>query len=195
MYVNDICFGLFVDIYDNIYCSLGNLHQIIKKSFNDNVNMSSICAGTGISGTTSDMLNEPHGIFVDTKFNLYVADSGNNRIQVFQSGHLNGTTTVGNDAPGTIALNYPTDIILDAQGYYFITDTNNHRIVGSSPNGFRCIAGCSGTSGSGSDQLFFPSSLSFDSSGNLFVTDTNNSRVQKFILTENSCGMFILTIY
>jgi len=191
MYVNGSCFGLFVDIYDNIYCSLGSLHQIIKKSSNNDANTSNIVAGNGINGSTSNMLSEPHGIFVNTKFVLYVADSGNNRIQRFGSGQLNATTVVGSDVSGTITLNYPTGIVLDSQGYFFIADTNNNRIVGSSGNGFRCIVGCLDESGSGSNQLYFPSGLSFDSSGNLFVTDTYNNRVQKFLLTANSCGKFL----
>jgi hypothetical protein len=189
MYVNDSCYGLFVDIYGNLYCSLRNLHIVVEKSFNDNASISTIIAGNdGNNGSASDMLNAPGGIFVNTQFNLYVADSGNNRIQFFRSGQLNATTLVGSGVPGTITLNYPTGLVLDSQGYLFIADTNNHRIIGSGPNGFRCIAGCSGESGSGSDQLYFPWSLSFDSSGNLFVADSYNDRIQKFLLKENSCG-------
>ena len=90
----------------------------------------------------------------------------------------------------TITLNYPIAIILDADKYLFIADYFNHRIIGSNSNGFRCIAGCSGSSGSASNQLSHPSSLSFDSYGNIFVTDFMNSRIQKFFFMTNSCSKY-----
>jgi sugar lactone lactonase YvrE len=136
------------------------------------------------------MLYNPQGIYVDINFNLYVADSRNNRIQLFQSGQLNATTIAGNGAPETIMLNNPTDVVLDADGYIFIVDSKNYRIVGSGPNGFRCIVGCSGASGSLSNQLNSPQAMAFDSYGNIFVTDYNNNRIQKFLLATNSCGTY-----
>jgi sugar lactone lactonase YvrE len=83
-------------------------------------------------------------------------------------------------------LNCPSGVILDGNGYLFISDSNNHRIVGSGPNGFRCIVGCSTVSGSSASQLSYPSDLKFDSYGNIYVTDEGNSRIQKFILIPNT---------
>ena len=56
------------------------------------------------AGSASDRLADPQGIFVDIDFNLYVADNGNNRIQLFLPGQLNATTVAGIGAPGTITL-------------------------------------------------------------------------------------------
>jgi hypothetical protein len=192
MNTNDSCYGLFIDINNTLYCSMGNLNQVVKASVTNGVNVTIVAAGNGVAGSASNMLNDCHGIFVDSSFNLYVADSGNNRIQFFQSGQLNGITLAGDGASGTVVLNYPTAIILDAGGNLYIADTNNDRIVRSDPTGYRCIAGCSGSNGSASDQLNKPSSLSFDSYGNLFVTDQDNARILQFILATNSCGEHFL---
>jgi hypothetical protein len=178
------CDGLFVDINDNIYCSMGAENKVIKKP-------SIVVAGTGSDGSSSNMLYSPSGIFVDTSFNLYVADAGNNRIQYFKSGELDATTLAGEKAVGTITLVRPTGIVLDTDKYLFIVDQFNYRIIGSGPNGFRCVAGCSGKSGSASNQLDAPFALSFDSYGNIFVTDRDNHRVQKFILSTNSCSKYL----
>jgi DNA-binding beta-propeller fold protein YncE len=185
------CWDIFVDISNMLYCSLGERHQIIAKSLNYNTNSFTIVAGTGSADIALNTLNNPRGIFVDINFDLYVADCGNNRIQLFHEGKLTGITIAGSGSSNlTITLNCPTGIILDADKYLFIVDSGNHRIVRSGLNGFQCLLACSGSSGSASNQLNGPWSLSFDSYGNIFVTDQGNSRIQKFILSTNSSGKF-----
>ncbi|CAF0966370.1 unnamed protein product [Adineta steineri] len=186
MNVNGSCFGLFIDINNNLYCSLRNLHQVVKLLLNNVSTIPTIAAGNGSAGSLSNMLNSPQGIYVDSNSNLYIADCANNRIQFVQTGQLDGVTIVGNGSSANITLNYPTGIVLDSNGYLFIVDSYNHRIVGSSYYGFRCIVGCSG-GGSTMYQLSFPQSMAFDSYGNIYVTDRNNSRVQQFALQNNSC--------
>ena len=137
------CAGLFVDVNNDLYCSQDSRNQVLKKSLNDPRKATSIIAGTGGSGSASHMLNAPNGVFVTENLDLYVADYNNHRIQLFRSGELNGTTVVGAAAPGTISLYKPVSIVLDADGYLFIVDRGNHRIVGSGPYGFRCLVGCS----------------------------------------------------
>jgi len=190
MYVGQECFGLFVDINDILYCSMRDIHQIVSKSLNSVADTLTVAAGIGCPGSASDMLNLPSGIFVDINLTLYVADCGNDRIQLFQSDPFNGTTVAGNGSGATIALNCPTGIVLDGDNYLFIVDSGNNRIIRSESNGFQCIAGCSRSSGSASNQLNNPWSLSFDSYGNIFVTDRDNNRIQKFILSTNSCGTY-----
>jgi hypothetical protein len=121
---------------------------------------------------------------------LYIADSGNNRIQLYLSGQSTGITVAGSGSTLTVILNYPTAVILDANGYLYIADTNNDRIVRTDPSGYRCIVGCTGSSGTAANELSRPWSLSFDSYGDLFVTDQNNTRIQKFILATDSCGEY-----
>ncbi len=189
MNVNSLCSGLFVDTNDTLYCSMALNHQVVKKSLKDpEMTSVTVAAGTGSQGSAFNELNQPVGIFVDVNFDLYVADCGNDRVQLFQSGELNGLTLAGSGSINpTINLNCPTGIVLDAEKYLFIVDYGNDRIVGSGLNGFRCLVGCYGR-GSQSNQLFDPFSFSFDRSGNMFVADYGNSRIQKFEYLEKSCG-------
>lgn len=183
------CWDLFVDISNTLYCSLGGRHQVIAKSLNYSINAFTIVAGTGSADIAPNNLDNPRGIFVDINFDLYVADCGNDRIQLFHSGKLFGITVAGSGSSNfTTTLDCPTGIILDADNYLFIVDHNNHRIIRSQSTGFGCLIGCSGFSGSASNQLNAPWSLSFDRYGNIFVTDQGNSRIQKFIRTINSSG-------
>ena len=187
--ISDYILSVFIAINNIFYCSINGLHKVVKKSLDDISSTTTTVAGNGTQGSSSKLLNGPFGIFVDTNFDLYVADYWNNRIRLFRLGQINGTTVAGNTSPNiTISLSYPTNVILDGNKYLFITDSNNHRIIGSDENGFRCIVACSMSSGATSDKLSAPQSLTFDSFGNLFVVDYSNNRIQKFCLSTNFCN-------
>jgi len=184
MKVTSQCYGLFVDIYENLYCSMYDNHRVDKKWSNGKT---TIVAGSSFAGSPSDMLIYPLGIFVDINLDLYVADSLNHRIQLFRLNQRNGTTVAGNGSTRlTIELYFPSGIVLDGDQHLFIVDSYNHRIIVSDENGFRCIFGCLGQ-GSTNDKLSGPYAMSFDSYGNIYVTDGSNHRIQK-IVKNNICG-------
>ena len=186
--IEEQCDSIFIDTNESLYCSIHSYNKVIKRALNSSVNQSVIVAGTGCAGVSSDMLNYPCGLFVTINFDLYVADSNNNRIQLFPSGQRNAITRAGNDAVGTISLSYPRAVVLDADEYLFIVDSINNRIVRSGPDGLRCVVACTGSSGSASNKLNSPQGVAFDSFGNLFVLDSGNSRVERFNLLSNSCS-------
>ena len=106
MYTCQTCYDLFVDTDNTLYCSMLYFHQVVLKSLNSESNALRIVAGTGSSNSTSTTLNAPRGIFVDINLDLYVADYGNHRIQLFRSGQLNATTVAGStSSTTTISLN------------------------------------------------------------------------------------------
>ncbi|CAF3877835.1 unnamed protein product [Adineta steineri] len=86
---------------------------------------------TGLSGSTSTLLNQPIGITLDPLGNIYVADSGNHRIQFFVAGQSNGTTIAGvTGSPGISQnqLNSPYWVIVDNQLNLYVSDHNNNRV-------------------------------------------------------------------
>ncbi|CAF1449839.1 unnamed protein product, partial [Adineta steineri] len=187
MNVNSGCYGLFIDINNTLYCSMFFNGKIVKRWLNDSEMISTTAVGTGIGGSASNELDQPMGIFVDVNFDLYVADCGNHRIQLFKFEELNGTTIVGEESSNNIiSLSYPSGVVLDADKYLFIVDQFNHRIIRSGSNDIRCIIGCD-EEGSQSHQLSSPVTLSFDSYGNIFIIDRSNHRIQKFDFLSNSC--------
>ena len=188
MNVEQECYGLFVDLRNILYCSIMDRHQVVAKSLENDSDDQVTVAGTGCSGSSLSMLSYPCGIFVDHNTSLYVADCGNNRVQLFYQGESIATTIILNGITGIFSLNCPTGVTLDANNYLFIVDNGNHRILGSGPNGFRCLLGCISQPASTSNQLSYPQTMSFDKYGNIFVVDTGNSRIQKFILLNNTLG-------
>lgn len=191
MHVNISCKSLFVNLNNTIYCTQSSLHQVVKKSLDNNLTTPTIAVGTGVAGATPDMLNAPSGIFVDTNFDIYVVDTGNNRIQSFEAGQINAITVAGSMTINvTFNLSAQMGVALDGNKYVFIVDRGTNRIIGSGPDGFRCIVGCSEVAGSSPSELKYPKTLSFDSYGNLFVADQYNFRIQKFSLSSNVCRKY-----
>jgi DNA-binding beta-propeller fold protein YncE len=191
MNVNGSCTGIFVSSTNSLYCSSIRHHRVIKIELDSTFTIPINVAGTGCPGPVANMLNHPHGIYIDINSNLYVADSHNNRIQNFSPDQLNATTVAGFGAIVYFILNRPTGIVFDADGYLYIVDSGNHRIIQSTLDGFRCLVGCSGESGITSSQLNNPQTMAFDNNGNIFVTDFNNYRIQKFLLHISKCGTSI----
>jgi hypothetical protein len=182
------CRGLFIDINNTLYCSSYGRHTVFSTSLNDNNNILPVAGTDNDPGSSSVGLIEPHGIFVDTNFDLYVADTGNCRIQRFLPGESNGTTVAGKGIPQNLQLNRPTDVVLDSDRYLFIADNENHRIIRVGVDMFECIIGCTNHSGAASNEFNKPYAIRFDSYGNLYVADEFNYRIQKFMVTTNSCG-------
>jgi len=82
-------------------------------------------------------LNAPTAVIVDGEGNLYVADTGNQRVLIMTAETglivtIAGTGTYGLGADGVAAtesdLGNPTGLALDQEGNLYIADTDNHRI-------------------------------------------------------------------
>jgi hypothetical protein len=182
------CYGLFYDIADNLYCSLYEEHQVVKQSVRANGSTPVIVAGSADARSRSNALYEPRGIFVDINFDLYVADSHNQRVQLFHLGEKNGITVAGNSKTSRIVLSRPTGVIMDANKDLYIVDSVYNRIIRSNSIGFECVVGCSSADSSTSYQLWTPTVAAFDNFGNIFVANRAIQGVQKFLLMTDTCS-------
>ncbi|NDD63272.1 MAG: hypothetical protein EBZ36_04740, partial [Acidobacteria bacterium] len=158
-------------------------------------------AGDGAAGNDGDgqlakvaRLNLPSAITFDQAGNLYIADTGNNRIRrVTPSGRItafagNGMLgSSGDGGPATEAtFNSPGSLAFDSKGNLYIADTSNHRIRRVSPDGkIATVAGngsdfMAGDGGPAVDaSLYFPQGIAVDGADNLLIADTGNLRVRR----------------
>jgi len=76
----------------------------------------------------------PSDIAVDSQGNIYVLDSGNHRVQKFDSDGQY-IATIGNRGQGPGEFNYPLSIDIDSKGYLYISDPQNQRVHILKPDG------------------------------------------------------------
>jgi predicted membrane-bound mannosyltransferase/DNA-binding beta-propeller fold protein YncE len=134
----------------------------------------------GGTGSGDGQLLQPRNLALGPDGLIYVADSGNHRIQVFDSNgqFIRGWGAFGSE-PGL--LNEPWGIAVD-DDYVYVADTWNHRLQKFTLNGgFVAVLGASGSPVAGDlgGGLFFgPRDIVILADGNLLITDTGNHRLQ-----------------
>ncbi|MGP8245338.1 MAG: IPT/TIG domain-containing protein [Bryobacteraceae bacterium] len=159
--------------------------------------------GDGGSPSTSE-LRQPEDVAVDSKGNIYIADTGNGAIREISQGVINfiaGACVVtsgcsvgysGDNGLAVLAgLIEPYGVAVDAAGNVYIAERNDGRIrqVAAGPNYlnnyiFTIIGnGNIGFSGDGGNalaaQLSAPTGVALDSAGNVYVADSQNYRIRR----------------
>lgn len=211
--------GIAFDSSGNLYISDTGNHRIRRVT----LGLISTVAGNGVAGYSGEglavtvSLNGPTGLSVDPSNNVYIADSGNNRVRrINPSGFIStlaGNGTSGSSGDGSLAtlarLNSPQGVAADALGSIYIADTNNHRIrqvtaglvittvAGTGSPGYSGDGG-----GAAAAALNSPSGLALDSGANIYIADRDNRRVRRlklgFVFNTNpvnaAAGYIISTV-
>ena len=192
------------DSDDNIYISDGYINSRIAK-FDKHGNWIKSWGSRGTGGAHANenpgQLNTPHNIGIDRQNNVYVADRGNRRIQVFDRdgnfqrfivlnapydkkrhpvlGNLNPNPP-DETQPWTICItNGPTQ-------YLYTSDSEPGRVYKLALDGR--IVGMLGESGHEMGQFNWIHGIACPSENVLYVADMNNWRVQKLLLHPQARG-------
>jgi len=168
-------------------------------------------AGTGTAGFSGDghaateaQLDTPWGVSMDAGGNVYIADTGNQRIRRVSAlssliGTVAGTGVGGFNGDGlpaaTTQLHNPLGVLAAGAGTIYIADQTNHRIRKASRS-VTTVAG-SGTGGFSGDggpavaaELFYPKDVAMDATGALYLADSENNRVRKLVPVRSTAGDF-----
>ena len=123
--------------------------------------------------------NEPWSVAVDSKGNVYVADTWNHRIQKFTSdGQFIKMWGTFGQAETPDGMWGPRGLAMDANDRLFVTDTGNKRVVIFDSEGN--FISQFGSVGMDAGQFDEPVGIAVNSQGQVVVADTWNRRVQVF---------------
>ena len=183
--------GGSVDPQGNIYIADGS-NRIRKITRDGTV---STLAGTGVPGYVDGradqaMFNQPLGVAVDFQGNVWVADTGNNRIRRISAAGVVSTVAGSGlsgyvDGSGTAAwFNFPNDLAVDAQGNVYVSEFSNHAVRKITPEGVVSTWAGNGSAGYADGaraQARFnqPGGIARDGAGNLYVSEWGGQRVRK----------------
>jgi len=186
------------DSDDNIYISDGYINSRVAK-FDKRGNWIKSWGSRGTGGAHANenpsQFNTPHNIGVDRQNNVYVADRGNRRIQVFdRDGNfqrfivLNATydktrhPVLGNPNPNPPDETQPWTICITngPTQYLYTSDQEPGRVYKLTLDGK--IVGALGESGHELGQFNWIHGIACPSENTIYVADMNNWRVQKLIL-------------
>ena len=139
-------------------------------------------------GSSQDYTKPPGGGIAVAGNYVYVADSGNNRIQRF---NLSGGEQMewGSKGSGPAQFRYPRGLAANA-AEVLVADDDNHRIEKFDPDGG--YQGSAGSQGQGPGQFGFPYGIALDSQ-NAYVTLEGNQSTIRIAKTGGSPGFIGLT--
>ena len=188
--------GLALDAGGNLYIAdSGNYRLRAIASASRNI---ATVAGDGLyrfggdGGQAIDaQLNSPTGIAVDSKGNMYFADTGNNRVRMVTPAGIIATVAggalleypAGDNGPATGAsLNSPTDVALDSAGNLYIADSGNSVVREVLPSGTITTVAGGGTSykdniAPGAISLINPVAVAVDANNSLYIADAGCNKV------------------
>jgi hypothetical protein len=131
---------------------------------------------SGDGGSASDArLSWPKDVVFDSAGNLYIADTGNNRIRMVSSAGV--VSTFAGDATAG-GLKHPSGLAIDVSGNVFVSDTENYRVIKISQDKTVTLVAGRGTLEHSGDNgpavqagLTHPTGLKFDRAGDLYIAD------------------------
>ncbi|MFL6451826.1 MAG: Ig-like domain repeat protein [Bryobacteraceae bacterium] len=182
--------GIAATANGDVYLASSTLHAVYKLSGDFVILIAGIPGIGGYRGddgrATSASLNSPSSVAVDGTRNVYIADSGNNRIRKVSADTGVITTVAGDGSSGyggdggpatSASLSYLSSVAVDGSGNIYIADTSNNRIrkVSADTGVITTVAGNGsyGDSGDGgpatSASLIYPRGVAVDGSGNIYI--------------------------
>jgi hypothetical protein len=131
------------------------------------------------NGSSGGSMKEPAAIAMAPDGSIWVADTGNNRIEQWST-TLSLTRFFGSEGSGNGQFKRPAALDVDSAGTVWVGDQNNQRIQQFTSTG-EYVAQLGGPS----DFAFSaPMGVAADNKGGLWVTDTDHNRLQRILTSE-----------
>jgi len=199
--------GIHLDVSGTLYVADTDNHCIRKITGGIITTVAGTPRSNGYSGdgglATIARIDKPHGVFVDTARNIYIADTNNHCIRKVSAAGIISTVAGqggrgGYEGDGGLAtgarLEKPRSVFVDSSGNLFIADTGNHviRVVRGQDGIIGTLAGIGKSGGFNGEllpavkaQLNMPADLAMAEirgGARIYISDTENNRVRLLTL-------------
>jgi sugar lactone lactonase YvrE len=136
-----------------------------------------------IANAFDNGLNYPTAVAVDGSGNIYIADSGTNRVlkETLAAGSYTQTVVANATANG---LDSPLGVAVDGSGNVYVVDWGNNQVLKETPSAGGYTQ--SVVADNANNGLESPTEVAVDSAGNVYIADTDNNQVLKETLSAGS---------
>jgi sugar lactone lactonase YvrE len=136
---------------------------------------------TGVFGSDNSHFDHPEGVGVDASY-IYVADSNNNRVQIFNRTTYAYVATLGTGfGQGNNQFNHPTDVVVDSTGNIYVADNWNRRVQQYNSN--RVYQRTYGTTGvsyvTDGYHYYYPRGVAVAQDGSIYIVEERGHRLVK----------------
>jgi len=185
--------GSFDQPYDVAVMASGEI--LVADTFNHQVVVLSAAGAwlstIGSQGSDATFMQFPRGVCAGPGDKIYVADTQNDRVQVFASDGSIESVLGGRSDTNSVVFASPSDVAFDIGGRMYVVDSGNSRIqvFGSNLVHLATYKPPAGDVGSGPGELRSPQGVWPSIDGySVYVADTWNNRVQLLQITLDSDG-------
>jgi len=136
----------------------------------------------GVAASAEGAFRDPSGVAVDARGDVYVADTGADRVWKLSPGGRRlavwgAAPAAGVSPAGPVGLREPTAVAVDAAGRVYVADSGHDRVVVLDRRGRQLAAW--GGEGGAPGQFSYPDGIAVDARGRVFVADAGNDRIQE----------------
>jgi DNA-binding beta-propeller fold protein YncE len=158
---------------DRLYVVDTHAHQVLAFMKKDG----KLLFRFGRNGVGKSEFNYPTNIFIDRNGLLYITDSMNFRIQIFDKDG-NFVSAFGKIGDGAGDFSKPKGIAVDSDGHIYVADAQFANVQIFDRDGRILLA--FGKTGRGIGEMLLPAGIFIDKQNRIYVADSYNNRVQIF---------------